>query len=219
MNPTLKPKTKPLVNSIGSERQRKTAVVHPFGVNRQRSHLNNLKKVCRDDNFSSLPPEIEANRGTTSKLRKTKSSYISSNKDNGVKEKSREELKPLVLTKPLLDHIDEICRGAEVNCDRKAISQEQRRKSLSKERNIGIKEFYQYSPLWREVKNFLSHKKDLFPIQICKQNVFLQCNSKFPSLGVVRLGIVHSNCSHLTKGILTKESASSDLLWYGFLSM
>ena len=219
MNPTLKPKTKPFANSTSSERQRKTAVVHPFGVNRQRTHLSDLKKISRDENFSSLPPEIEASRGKTSKLRKTKSSYISKNKDIEVKERKKEEFKPVVLTKPLLDHIDELCRGAEVNCDRKVISQEQRRKSLSKERNIGIKQFFQYSPLWREVKNFLSHKRDLFPVQICQQSVLLQCNSKFPSLGIVRLGIVHSNCNHLTKGILTKETASSDLLWYGFLSM
>ena len=36
---------------------------------------------------------------------------------------------PRVLTKPLLDVIDDLCSGASSNCDRKKLSQEKRRKS------------------------------------------------------------------------------------------
>ena len=59
---------------------------------------------------------------------------------------------PLVLTKPLLDVIDELCSGASSNCDRKKLSQEKRRKSLSQERIIGIKQFFRYSKVWRDIK-------------------------------------------------------------------
>ena len=59
---------------------------------------------------------------------------------------------PRVLTKPLLDVIDDLCSGASSNCDRKKLSQEKRRKSLSQERIIGIKQFFKYSKLWRDIK-------------------------------------------------------------------
>lgn len=59
---------------------------------------------------------------------------------------------PHVLTKPLLDVIDELCSGASSNCDRKKLSQEKRRKSLSQERIIGIKQFFRYSKVWRDIK-------------------------------------------------------------------
>ena len=59
---------------------------------------------------------------------------------------------PRVLTKPLLDVIDDLCSGANSNCDRKKLSQEKRRKSLSQERIIGIKQFFKYSKLWRDIK-------------------------------------------------------------------
>ena len=57
-----------------------------------------------------------------------------------------------VLTKPLLDIIDDLCSGASTNCDRKKLSHDKRRKSLSQERIIGIKQFFRYSKLWKDIK-------------------------------------------------------------------
>ena len=58
----------------------------------------------------------------------------------------------VIITKPLLDIIDDLCSGANSNCDRKKLSQEQRRKSLSKERTIGIQQFFKYSSIWGNKK-------------------------------------------------------------------
>ena len=62
------------------------------------------------------------------------------------------QVKRVIITKPLLDIIDDLCSGASSNCDRKKLSQEQRRKSLSKERTIGIQQFFRYSTIWGNKK-------------------------------------------------------------------
>ena len=65
---------------------------------------------------------------------------------------SNSTVKPALFTKPLLDIIDDLCSGASSNCDRKKLNQEKRRKSLSKERTIGIQQFFKYSSIWGDIK-------------------------------------------------------------------
>ena len=236
MNSSLKTK-----NLANDSRQRKTAVVHPYGLEKQRTQLLIKCKANNNENFSSLPADIEASQrkgvieNETEKtkpelLRKTKSncSSLSPTKlkpnKNAKLENRQQKVRPktIVLTKPFLDYIDELCSGADSNCDRKKLNQEQRRKSLSKDRVIGLKQFFQYSPLWRDRKHFLSHKQDLLSdiVHLCQQNCLVQCHNKFPLLGIIRLGIVHCNCNIKSSHKITKkESSTTEELWYEFLSM
>ena len=158
---------------------RKTAVVHPFGWSSQRSFSGTKQandNTINEAAFSSLPTIFvpkgknqNENRGPCGILRdkiQQKRSLIKETTTSNRRVSSswkQESEKVIVLTKPFLDHIEDLCSGASYkikNCDRKKINHEQRRKSLSKERLIGIKQFYKYSTLWGQRKELFNVKKD-----------------------------------------------------------
>ena len=123
-----------------------------------------------------------------------------------------------VMSRPFLDIIEELCGDCDVRGRVKQIHQ--RRISLSAERKISIKEFFCFSTVWGKVKQFLSHKSLVIPSSTwrCEHNQLLQIHSKFHHLGPIRLSLVHRSCSgfHTKK---SKESVSTDMLWYAYLAM
>ena len=123
-----------------------------------------------------------------------------------------------VMSRPFLDIVEELCGDSDVRGNAKQI--EQRRISLSAERKISIKQFFCFSTFWGKVKKFLAHKTPVIssPASRCEHNQLLQIHSKFNHLGPIRLGVVHRSCSGFnTKK--SKETVSTDMLWYTFLAM
>ena len=50
--------------------------------------------------------------------------YVASPEDVQVRPSRSHDIKRTILTKPLLDVIDDLCSGASTNCDRKKLNQE-----------------------------------------------------------------------------------------------
>ena len=123
-----------------------------------------------------------------------------------------------VMSRPFLDIIEELCGDCDVRGGVKHIHQ--RRISLSAERKISIKQFFCFSTFWGKVKKFLAHKTPVIssPASRCEHNQLLQIHSKFNHLGPIRLGVVHRSCSGFSAK-MSKESVSTDMLWYAFLAM
>ena len=123
-----------------------------------------------------------------------------------------------VMSRPFLDIIEELCGDCDVRGHVRQIHQ--RRISLSAERKINIKQFFCFSTFWGKVKQFLAHKSLVIPSPAsrCEHNQLLQIHSKFNHLGPIRLSVVHRSCSGFnTKK--SKESVSTDMLWYAYLAM
>ena len=123
-----------------------------------------------------------------------------------------------VMSRPFLDIIEEQCGDCDVRGNVKQIHQ--RRISLSAERKICIKQFFCFSTFWGKVKKFLAHKNPVIPSPAsrCEHNQLLQIHSKFNHLGPIRLSVVHRSCSGFNTKV-SKESVSTDMLWYAFLAM
>ena len=123
-----------------------------------------------------------------------------------------------VMSRPFLDIVEELCGDSDVRGNAKQI--EQRRISLSAERKISIKQFFCFSTFWGKVKKFLAHKTPVIssPASRCEHNQLLQIHSKFNHLGPIRLGVVHRSCSGFSAK-MSKESVSTDMLWYAYLAM
>ena len=181
-------------NSEPTSIKRKTAVVHPYGWSKQRS----FQEQKREHSYSSLPPTLDQKR-TTQKPQENRikalirSSFRKNTTIASTGDKCKKE--NIVLTKPLLDYIDELCVGAPLNIDRTKFAKEHRRKSLSKERSIGIKQFFKYSSLFGDKKEhelhnvpFKNFKVELKHIKcpqhvnflICSDTLFLTPCKKFP---------------------------------------
>ena len=123
-----------------------------------------------------------------------------------------------VMSRPFLDIIEELCGNCDLRANVKHIHQ--RRISLSAERKISIKQFFCFSTFWGKVKKFLAHKNPAIsrPASSCEHNQLLQIHSKFNHLGPIRLGVVHRSCSGFSAK-MSKESVSTDMLWYAYLAM
>ena len=119
---------------------------------RKFQHKVNKSDIQRDE----LEEEIENDIGQSNELVDKENNCVISLEDQRITQYVIPN--PQVLTKPLLDVIDDLCSGASSNCDRKKLSQEKRRKSLSQERIIGIKQFFRYSKLWRDIKGLYNVK-------------------------------------------------------------
>ena len=124
----------------------------------------------------------------------------------------------------LLDLIDDLCQGADTNCDRRRRNQSKetgRRVSLQKEQKINLKKFLGSSTTFGCVKKHLSLSYEVKQMPHLNWNgcslapscgqLLLSFNATFPILGSVRVGLVHS-CSS------SYAELDCSMLWYTFLA-
>ena len=123
-----------------------------------------------------------------------------------------------VMSRPFLEIIEELCGNCDVRGNVRQIHH--RRLSLSTERKINIRQFFCFSSIWGKVKQFLAHRSPVIPSAAarCEHNQLVQIHSKFPHLGPIRLSVVHRTCSGFNTK-MSKESVSTDMLWYAYLAM
>ena len=147
-------------SSLPSEIQSKSRRVHKNRKLNIFSHdKNSIRKFQHKVNKSEIQRdelELEEAIGLVNDLVDKENNCVVGLKDQAITQDVIPY--PQVFTKPFLDVIDDLCSGASSNCDRKKLSQEKRRKSLSQERIIGIKQFFRYSKLWRDIKGLYNVK-------------------------------------------------------------
>ena len=145
-------------SSLPSEIQSKSRRVHKNRKLNIFSHdQNSIRKFQHKVNKSDIQrDELEEEIGLINDSVDKENNCVVSLKDQRITQDVVPY--PQVFTKPFLDVIDDLCSGASSNCDRKKLSQEKRRKSLSQERIIGIKQFFRYSKLWRDIKGLYNVK-------------------------------------------------------------
>ena len=123
----------------------------------------------------------------------------------------------------LLDLVDDLCKGADTNCDRRNQRKETgRRVSLQKEKKVNLRKFFLPSQTWGCVKDYLQLSYELHEISDLNWNgcsltppsgeILLSFDTTFPVLGAARVGLVHSCTSH-------QIVLDYSMLWYSFLAM
>ena len=123
----------------------------------------------------------------------------------------------------LLDLVDDLCKGADTNCDRRNQRKETgRRVSLQKEKKVNLRKFFLPSQTWGCVKEYLQLSYELHEISDLNCNgcslsppsgeILLSFDTTFPIIGAARVGLVHSCTS---QQIVLDYS----MVWFSFLAM
>ena len=196
-------------------------------------HVNNNRKGSQDRSNYKITKQRKTKTTTTFREQGPGQTAITSREvdcENNIMEPShvpvvrleQEDKSPSlasrVMSRPFLDIIEELCGDCDARGHVRQIHH--RRISLTAERKINLKEFFCFSTFWGKVKKFLAHKTPVIssPASRCEHNQLLQIHSKFNHLGPIRLNVVHRRCSGFNTK-LSRESVSTDMLWYAYLAM
>ena len=121
-----------------------------------------------------------------------------------------------------LDLVDDLCKGASTNYDRRNQRKETgRRVSLQKEKKLNLRKFFFPSQTWGCVKEYLQLSYELHAVSQLDYNgcilapssgeILLSFYTTFPVLGAARVGLVHSCSSH-------QIEVDYSMAWYSFLA-